>query len=160
LVMASTATRLAKEIPRGHRSIADHLLRASSNTVLLLAEGANRRGAKEKRQRFVEARGECAEAAAASDLVKVLELAPETEADALKQLASRVFGNANQTHPESIIRPMRQVCSFLGTVKRGRARSRARFSRIVKRGRARSRARFLFAGRQAKRARSMCGSSF
>ena len=44
LQMASVAKRVAADIPRGHRSIADHLLRATSNTVLLLAEGANRRG--------------------------------------------------------------------------------------------------------------------
>ena len=66
LELAGAARRLAAQIPRGHRSLADHLLRAATNTVLLLAEGANRRGAGEKRQRFVESRGECGEAAAAA----------------------------------------------------------------------------------------------
>jgi four helix bundle protein len=90
LHMASIAKRVAADIPRGHRSIADHLLRATSNAVLLLAEGANRRGPKEKRQRFVESRGECAEAAAACDLIMVLDLAPQAELVELKKLAGRV----------------------------------------------------------------------
>lgn len=90
LELAGVAKKVASQIPRGHRSIADHLLRASSNAVLLIAEGANRRGAAEKRQRFVESRGECAEAAAAADLVVVLELAASADAEELKHLAGRV----------------------------------------------------------------------
>ena len=90
LRMAAAAKGVAAHIPRGHRSIADHLLRSASNAVLLLAEGANRRTAKEKRQRFVESRGECAEVAAAADLVVVLELVPSAEAHDLKHLAGRV----------------------------------------------------------------------
>jgi four helix bundle protein len=92
LEMARSAKGLAEHIPRGHRSIADHLLRSSANTVLLLAEGANRRGAAEKRQRFVESRGETGEVAAACDLVMVLELGSESEARAaaVKRDAARV----------------------------------------------------------------------
>src|SRR3982751_5414594 len=44
LEMAALANKLAEQIPRGHRNVADHMLRAASNTALLLAEGANRRG--------------------------------------------------------------------------------------------------------------------
>jgi hypothetical protein len=40
LQMVVLAKRLATQIPRGNRSIADHLLRAASNVVLLLADGA------------------------------------------------------------------------------------------------------------------------
>ena len=90
LELAGLSTKLAEKIPRGHRSVADHLLRAASNTVLLLAEGANRRGAALKRQRFVESRGECAEVAAAADLLKVLGVGSTSESDALKHLAGRV----------------------------------------------------------------------
>jgi hypothetical protein len=68
LEMAALAKKVAEQIPRGHRNVADHLLRAASNTVLLLAEGANRRGPGEKRQRFAESRGECGEVGAAGDL--------------------------------------------------------------------------------------------
>jgi hypothetical protein len=52
--MATLANKIAARIPRGHRNIADHLVRSASNCVLLLAEGANRRGVASKRQRFAE----------------------------------------------------------------------------------------------------------
>lgn len=90
LELAALAKKLADRIPRGHRSLADHLLRAASNTVLLYAEGANRRGAALKRQRFVESRGECAEVAAAGDLILVLHIGSQTDAVQLKHLAGRV----------------------------------------------------------------------
>lgn len=88
--MAALANKIAARIPRGHRNIADHLLRSASNSVLLLAEGANRRGAASKRQRFAESRGECAEVAAAGDLIIVMNLGPRPEAERLKALAGRV----------------------------------------------------------------------
>lgn len=81
--------QLADKTPRGHRSVADHLLRAASNTVLLPAEGANRRGAALKRQRVVESRGECA-GVAATDLVLVLGIGSKTRAEETKHLAGRV----------------------------------------------------------------------
>jgi four helix bundle protein len=84
------ASRGVTTIPRGHRNIADHLERAASNTVLLLAEGANRRGPGEKRQRFVESQGECGEVAAAADLVTILDLGSSSDAEALEKLAGRV----------------------------------------------------------------------
>jgi len=90
LEMAALAKELADLIPRGHRSVADHLVRAASNTVLLYAEGANRRGAAQKRQRFVESRGECGEVAAAGDLILVLHLGNAARAVKMKHLASRV----------------------------------------------------------------------
>jgi four helix bundle protein len=88
--MASLANKLAEQIPRGHRSTADHMLRAAANTVLLLAEGANRRGAGLKRQRFVESRGECGEVAAAADLISSMNVVASPEVGELKELASRV----------------------------------------------------------------------
>jgi len=88
--MAVLANRIAARIPRGHRNIADHLVRSASNSVLLLAEGANRRGAASKRQRFDESRGECGEVAAAADLIVGMDLGPRPEAERLKALAGRV----------------------------------------------------------------------
>jgi len=90
LMMAIASKRVAADIPRGHRSVADHMLRAAANVVLLLAEGANRRTPKEKRQRFGESRAECAEVAAAADRVGALELGPEHQGIELKHLAGRV----------------------------------------------------------------------
>ena len=95
LQMAAAAGEVAAAIPRGHRNIADHMLRAASNCVLLLAEGANRRGAGEKRQRFVEARGEAGEVAAAVDLAAVLGLRSGRQLGNLKHLAARVAALAS-----------------------------------------------------------------
>ena len=90
LEMAALAQRVAAQIPRGHRTIADHLLRAAPNTVLLLAEGANRRGAALKRQRFNESRGEAGEVAATADLLVTLEVGDPALICELKRRASRV----------------------------------------------------------------------
>jgi hypothetical protein len=58
--------------------------------VLLLAEGANRRGAALKRQRFNESRVESGEVGAAADLLVILEVGDPAVITALKQCASRV----------------------------------------------------------------------
>jgi four helix bundle protein len=90
LEMAALAKELAEKIPRGHRNVADHLQRAAEDTVLLFAEGANRRGRALKSQRFVESRGEVGEVAAAGDLIIVLGLGSRTKAERMKHLAARV----------------------------------------------------------------------
>ncbi|MBW1880805.1 MAG: four helix bundle protein [Deltaproteobacteria bacterium] len=81
---------LARGIPRGHRSIADQMKRSSTAVVALIAEGANRRGAGEKRQRFTEARGEAGETAAWLEILVVLELAEEAHVAPTAHLLSRV----------------------------------------------------------------------
>jgi hypothetical protein len=110
LQLAAAARRLGTAIPRGHRSVVDHLIRAAANrggrsgakssevdggparpavnTVLLLAEGADRRSTGEKRQRFVESRVECGEVAAAAELALVLGHAPPAAAVEVQQLAA------------------------------------------------------------------------
>jgi len=90
LQMTAVARRVAASVGRGNRNVVDHLLRSAANVVLLLAEGANRRGSGEKRQRFVESRGECGEVAAAADLLCVMDLASSVDVQELKRLASRV----------------------------------------------------------------------
>ncbi len=90
LAMAALARKIAERIPRGYRSLADHLLRAASNTVLLLATGANRRGAALKCQRFGESRGECGEVATAADLLQALAIGVQSDVEELRRLASRV----------------------------------------------------------------------
>ena len=59
LVMHLTAT-----VPKGHHKMVDQIVRAATGAEALIAEGANRYSAKQKRQRFVEARGEAGEVAA------------------------------------------------------------------------------------------------
>ncbi|MFQ5382671.1 MAG: four helix bundle protein [Dehalococcoidia bacterium] len=88
--MACAAKTLADRVPRGYRSFADQLLRAAGGTVLLIAEGANRYTAGQKRQRFSEARGECGEAATAAELLAALGLVPAQDAQLVVDLAARV----------------------------------------------------------------------
>jgi four helix bundle protein len=90
LEIVALANKVAEQIPRGHRNIADPLLRAAQNTVLLLAEGANRRGPGLKRQRFVESRGECGEVAAAADVLLTSNVGTPSDVKNLKHHASRV----------------------------------------------------------------------
>ena len=90
LDMAVQARLVADRVPRGHRSLADQLLRSSGSTVLLIGEGANRYTAGSKRQRYSEAKGECGESAAAAELLAALKLAPVVECEALLTLAGRV----------------------------------------------------------------------
>jgi len=90
LEMVALANKVAEQIPRGYRNIADHLLRAAQNTVLLLAEGANRRGPALKRQRFVESRRECGEVAAAADVLATSNVGTPSDVKDLKHRASRV----------------------------------------------------------------------
>lgn len=59
LVMVATA-----QVPAGHANMVDQIVRAATGAEALIAEGANRYSAKQKRQRFVEARGEAGEVAA------------------------------------------------------------------------------------------------
>ena len=88
--LAVACQRIAARIPRGQRSLADQLARASQSTALLIAEGANRMGMGEKRQRYSLARGECGECAAALELAQRLGLAPALEVAAALALADRV----------------------------------------------------------------------
>lgn len=94
--LAQKVREAAKRIPRGDRSLADQMKRASTSTVLLIAEGANRRSSGDKRQRYSLARGECGELASAIELagaygmfdsdqvVELLELAGRTNAMLLR----------------------------------------------------------------------------
>ncbi len=90
LQLAGQAKSLADRVPRGHRTLADKLMRAAGSIVLNIAEGANRYTAGQKRQRFTEARGECGEVAAAGELLATLGLVPDEEAARLQQTAGRV----------------------------------------------------------------------
>lgn len=79
--------RISDQIPRGHRPIADQLKRASTSVVANIAEGANRSGAAERRQRFVVARGEAGEAEAWLEILAELGIGEERElADAAHKL--------------------------------------------------------------------------
>ncbi len=90
LEFSVAAWKLAEQVPRGGGPVAEQLRRASVSTVTNIAEGANRAGAGEKRQKFSIARGEVGEAAAALELGVALGLVPAAEAEAARVLAGRV----------------------------------------------------------------------
>jgi four helix bundle protein len=88
--LAVSAKELSERIPRGYRTLADQLIRSGPSVALLSAEGANRATPGQKRQRFVEARGECGEAAATVEVLVRMELLPREEASRFGQAADRI----------------------------------------------------------------------
>ncbi len=90
LELARKARAASAAIPRGDRSLADQMKRAATSTVLLIAEGANRRASGDKRQRYSLARGECGEVAAAVELAHAYDLLESEQVAELLELASRV----------------------------------------------------------------------
>jgi len=90
LDLAVRADRLTRRIPRGHRALAARLCRAATAVPLLIAEGANRFSAPQKKQRFAEARGECGEVAAVAELVGRLAWAGAEEITPVLETAHRV----------------------------------------------------------------------
>jgi len=90
LELAAASKALSDSIPRGFRAFADQILRSAGSTVAQIAEGANRRTAAEKRNAFGRARGEAGETAAHAELLSVLGLVPEEDAEKVMLLADRV----------------------------------------------------------------------
>jgi len=90
LELAVAGKGIADAIPRGYRSLADQLIRSAPAVVLLVAEGANRSTPKQKHQRFVEARGECGEAAATVELATRMGFVSSEQAAPFLELADRV----------------------------------------------------------------------
>lgn len=62
--LADLVIVVSKQVPKGHHKMVDQIVRAATGTEALIAEGANRYTPKQKRQRFIEARGEAGEVAA------------------------------------------------------------------------------------------------
>ena len=62
--LADLVMEVSRQVPRGHHKMVDQIRRAATGAEALIAEGANRYTPKQKRQRFVEARGEAGEVAA------------------------------------------------------------------------------------------------
>lgn len=88
--MADLVEPLARRFGRGHRHLADQLRRAADATVGLVGEGANRYTAKQKRQRYIEARGEAGEVACHIERAYRYRLVTATEAEAVLGRADRV----------------------------------------------------------------------
>ena len=70
--------------------MADQLIRSAPGVALLIAEGACRATFAQKRQRFVEARGECGEAAATVEVAARMGLVSAEESRRFGRDADRV----------------------------------------------------------------------
>jgi four helix bundle protein len=90
LDFAEGALRAAAVFPTGYRHLCDQLKRASAAVPLHIAEGACRRTAREKANRYSLARGEAAESTAIIEIAVRLELIETREADRLADLAVRL----------------------------------------------------------------------
>ena len=90
LELVTLAKEANERIPRGFRSLADQLLRSTTGVALLTAEGANRYGAAQKRQRYNEARGECGEAAATVEILTRLGIVSQPDARRFQTRAARI----------------------------------------------------------------------
>ena len=90
LRLAVLTKQVADRVPRGYRCLAEQLLRSGVGVALLVAEGANRFAAPQKRQRFVEARGECGEAAATVEVLEAVGLVAAGRSEEFVEAADRV----------------------------------------------------------------------
>jgi four helix bundle protein len=88
--VADLVEPLARRFGQGHRHLADQLRRAADSTVGLVGEGANRYSAKQKRQRFTEARGEAGEVACHMERAYRYRLVSEHELAAVLHRADRL----------------------------------------------------------------------
>ncbi len=73
----AVSAKLLDGLPKGHRTLADQLKRASLSTLLNIAEAAGKPSPAEGRHHFAIARGSALECAAALDAVRLLGLAEE-----------------------------------------------------------------------------------
>ncbi len=98
LRVAKQAKGLADQVPRGYRTYADHLVRSAGACVMLIAEGANRRAAGQKRQRFDEAMGECGESAGAAELLQCLGLVQHNDAEQYLDISDELMATVTGLH--------------------------------------------------------------
>lgn len=88
--LADLVMLLVKQVPRGHHKMVDQIVRAATAVEALIAEGANRYTPKQKRQRFVEARGEAGEVAAHLERLRRYQFISEPQLMVALGLADRV----------------------------------------------------------------------
>ncbi|MDJ0522321.1 MAG: four helix bundle protein [Planctomycetota bacterium] len=88
--LAATVYRAVADFPPGHADMKDQLLRASAAVPRNTAEAANRAGPRDRRARFVVARGECGECDSVIRLALRVGLLPAERALPLLQMTDRV----------------------------------------------------------------------
>jgi len=69
--------QITRALPKGHADLADQLLRAAQSQPLDIAEGAGRWTKADQARFYMHARGSAMEAAAALDMLRVMELVDE-----------------------------------------------------------------------------------
>ena len=90
LELVSGVEGLVSEFPRGHADLKDQLRRAAGSVVRNIADGANRRSARDKSSRFVIAHGESGECHASLAIAFTIDIISESEFRNLATLADRV----------------------------------------------------------------------
>ena len=91
LSLIADVRSVADAIPKGHRQLADQMLRAATSVALNLGEGANRLHPKEQAQRYNIARGECGGLAVALDISRALGFADSRKVELVKSKAASVY---------------------------------------------------------------------
>ena len=89
LTLLTDVHRASELIPRGHRPLADQLLRAMTSVVLNIGEGANKFSRGAKRNSYQIALGELGEAAVALEVATTLGWLPAAEGERLLRDARR-----------------------------------------------------------------------
>jgi len=79
-------------VPRGYAALVDQWRRASMSVPLNIAEAVGKTSEADRNNRYAIARGEAMECGAIIDVVRLLDVLPETELSAAKQLLIRVVG--------------------------------------------------------------------
>ena len=87
LELYSGVEEFAARLPRGHGDLKDQVRRAAAAAVRNIDEGANRMQPRDKAARFIVAKAECGECAAALEMATIVGLSPAPE---LQVLADRV----------------------------------------------------------------------
>ena len=79
-------------VPRGYSALVDQWRRASMSVPLNIAEAVGKTSEADRRNRYAIARGEAMECGAIIDVVRLIDVLPESELLAAKQLLIRVVG--------------------------------------------------------------------
>jgi four helix bundle protein len=78
--------RALPSVPRGYAALADQWRRAAMSIPLNIAEGVGKTSMPDRNNRYSIARGEAMECGAIIDVVRLLQVVPEAELSAAKEL--------------------------------------------------------------------------
>jgi four helix bundle protein len=84
--------RSIPKVPRGYSALVDQWRRASMSVPLNIAEAVGKTSEADRNNRYAIARGEAMECGAIIDVVRLIDILPEPELVAAKQLLIRVVG--------------------------------------------------------------------